>query len=139
MKKRFSAILALLVAIVLSISLVSCNMEPLTVEDFIKSDVFQQEAEDVRSSLDGQGIDIDFEAEGNKLVYVYHLQQGLSDEEAALYKDYMEASSSTMTELLKTVYDELVDYIGEDADVSVSMEYYDSADKLLIAFTYPES
>ena len=41
MKKRFSAILALLVAIVLSISLVSCNMEPLTVEDFIKSDVFQ--------------------------------------------------------------------------------------------------
>lgn len=114
-------------------------MEPLTVEDFIKSDVFQQEAEDVRSSLDGQGIDIDFEAEGNKLVYVYHLQQELSDEEAALYKDYMEASSSTMTELLKTVYDELVDYIGEDADVSVSMEYYDSADKLLISFTYPES
>ncbi len=139
MKKRFSAILALLVAIVLSISFVSCNMEPLTVEDFIKSDVFQQEAEDVRSSLDGQGIDIDFEAEGNKLVYVYHLQQEFSDEEASLYKDYMEASSSTMTELLKTVYDELVDYIGEDADVSVSMEYYDSADKLLVSFTYPES
>lgn len=139
MKKRFSAILALLVAIVLSISLVSCNMEPLTVEDFIKSDVFQQEAEDVRSSLDGQGIDIYFEAEGNKLVYVYHLQQEFSDEEASLYKDYMEASSSTMTELLKTVYDELVDYIGEDADVSVSMEYYDSADKLLVSFTYPES
>lgn len=139
MKKRFSAILALLVAIVLSISFVSCNMEPLTVEDFIKSDVFQQEAEDVRSSLDGQGIDIDFEAEGNKLVYVYHLQQEFSDEEASLYKDYMEASSSTMTELLKTVYDELVDYIGEDADVSVSMEYYDSTDKLLVSFTYPES
>lgn len=81
MKKRFSAVLALLVAMVLSISLASCNTEPLTVEDFIQSDSFKQEVDEVRSQLDEQGIDIEFKAEGNKLVYVYHLQQELSDDE----------------------------------------------------------
>ena len=139
MKKRFSSVLALLVAMVLSISLASCNTEPLTVEDFIQSDSFKQEVDEVRSQLDEQGIDIEFKAEGNKLVYVYHLQQELSDDEASLYKGIMEASSSEMTNLLKGVYDDMVEFIGDDADVSVSMEYYDSADKLLASFTYPES
>lgn len=139
MKKHLRTVLSLLAAFVLSLSLAACNSEPLTVQEFIESDAFQQEVEDVRSELDGQGIDIDFKADGNRLIYVYHLQQELSEEEAALYQQFMEASSDEMTDLLKTVYDDLVEFLGDDADVSVSMEYYDSADTPLASFDYPES
>lgn len=69
MKKRF---LALITAIVMVFALAACGGKP-SLEKLLQSDEWQEELKGWNNQVAGQGITIDTKADGNTLVFEYHL------------------------------------------------------------------
>lgn len=137
MKKVLSMVMSAIMVVAITLSLAGCN-STITVQDYIESDAFKTEIESVKEQFEGQGITVEVSAKDNALTYTYVLDQTLSEEDLALYKQSMEAASSTLDATLKQVYDEMVKAVSDDNSVSVTMEYKDASGAEIISFTYPE-
>ncbi len=74
MKKRF---LALITAIVMVFALAACGGKP-SLEKLLQSDEWQEELKGWNDQVAGQGITVETKADGNTLVFEFHLP----DEEA---------------------------------------------------------
>lgn len=88
MKKR---ILALLTAIIMVFALTACGGGKPTLESVLSSDEWQQELKGWNDSVAALGITIDTVADGNTLVFEYHLP----DQEA--YNAFGDDECSQMT------------------------------------------
>ena len=137
MKKVLSMVMSAIMVVAITLSLAGCN-STITVQDYIESDAFKTEIESVKEQFEGQGISVEVSAKDNALTYTYVLAQTLSEEDLALYKQSMEAASSTLDATLKQVYDEMVKAVSDDSSVSVTMEYKDASGAEIVSFTYPE-
>lgn len=137
MKKVLSMVMSAIMVVAITLSLAGCN-STITVQDYIESDAFKTEIESVKEQFEGQGISVEVSAKDNALTYTYVLDQTLSEEDLALYKQSMEAASSTLDATLKQVYDEMVKAVSDDSSVSVTMEYKDASGAEIVSFTYPE-
>ncbi len=136
MKKVLSIVCSAILVIGLILSTTSCSSQ-VTVQDYIESEAFKTEMATISEQLESQGISIEVTAKENNLLYSYKLNQELSEEDLELYTQSLEASASTLDTTMKQVYDEMVKVVGEDGNVSVTMEYKDAADTLIASFTYP--
>lgn len=137
MKKVLSIVCSAVLAIGLILSTAGCSSQ-VTVQDYIESEAFKTEMATVTEQLESQGISIDVTAKDNNLLYSYTLNQELSEEDLALYTQNLEASASTLDITMKQVYDEMVKVVGENSNVSVTMEYKDAAGTPIASFTYPD-
>lgn len=137
MKKVLSIVCSAILVIGLILSTTGCSSRA-TVQDYIESEAFKTEMATLSEQLESQGISIEVTAKENNLLYSYTLNQELSEEDLELYTQSLEASASTLNTTMKQVYDEMVKVVGEDGNVSVTMEYKDAADTLIASFTYPD-
>lgn len=137
MKKVLSIVCSAILVIGLILSTTSCSSQ-VTVQDYIESEAFKTEMATLSEQLESQGVSIEVTAKENNLLYSYTLNQELSEEDLELYTQSLEASASTLNTTMKQVYDEMVKVVGEDGNVSVTMEYKDAADTLIASFTYPD-
>lgn len=138
MKKFFTRACAFLLAAMMMIGAAGCSFNSTTMEDYIKTDEFQEEVADVVKAVEEMGMDLTFEADGNNLVYRYELQQALNEEQVAAYRETMEGSYESLKPILQEVYDGLEEELGNEG-LSVTMAYYDQNGTELGTFTYPES
>ncbi|HIS49174.1 MAG TPA: DUF4854 domain-containing protein [Candidatus Gallacutalibacter pullistercoris] len=138
MKKFFTRACAFLLAAMMMIGAAGCSFNSTTLEDYIKTDEFQEEVADVVKAVEEMGMDLTFEADGNNLVYRYELQQALNEEQVAAYRETMEGSYESLKPTLQEVYDGLEEELGNEG-LSVTMAYYDQNGTELGTFTYPES
>lgn len=137
MKKVLSIVCSAILVIGLILSTTGCSSRA-TVQDYIESEAFKTEMATLSEQLESQGVSIEVTAKENNLLYSYTLNQELSEEDLELYTQSLEASASTLNTTMKQVYDEMVKVVGEDGNVSVTMEYKDAADTLIASFTYPD-
>ncbi len=138
MKKFVARFAAFLLAAGMVVGMAGCSFESMTLEDYIKTDAFQDEVSQAVEEVRDMGLELTFEADGNNLVYRYELQQTLNEDQIAAYRDTLEASYPSLKPTLQGVYDELEKELGEE-DLSVTMAYYDQNGAELGTFTYPES
>lgn len=137
MKKMLSVVCSTILVIGLILSTTGCSSRT-TVQDYIESEAFKTEMATLSEQLESQGVSIEVTAKGNNLLYSYTLNQELSEEDLELYTQSLEASASTLDTTMKQVYDEMVKVVGEDGNVSITMEYKDATDTLIASFTYPD-
>ena len=81
MKKIVSRALALVMVCMVALMATACNAKPYkSMDAFVASDELKAELDKAKASMGNSGFDIAIVAEGNKLVYVYTLQQQVDTE-----------------------------------------------------------
>lgn len=77
MKKIATGILSIVLVAVLALAVTACSGSKYkTMEDYVKSDTVQSQISTLREQYAESGMNIDIQAEGNKLIYVYTFAAG---------------------------------------------------------------
>ncbi len=119
MKKLITAIVAIVVATTLALSLTACGASPEEkLSTYIESDTFQSQLDSLKTSF-GSTLDIDVKAEENKLVYEFTYTTQISDDLIDTMKDQLDASFNAMSSTFESIANELKSEIGIENPVVV--------------------
>lgn len=69
MKKTYARITAIFMCFVFCLSMIACSKRSLS--DYVNSDEFQSEVEEMSASYESQGISLEVTTRGNSLVYIF--------------------------------------------------------------------
>lgn len=110
MKKMMTRILALALTCIMVLSLAACGGGKFSsIQSYVESEAVQSQLEDLLSSLEGTGMEMDVRGENNKLIYEYTFNTDLGDTDtvAASLEQALDSNASTFesvaADLKKTV------------------------------------
>ncbi len=93
----------------------------MTLEDYVASDEFQEELKLLKEQLEFSGMNMEIEAEGNTLNYIYLMDDTVTSEEL---ESAMESAMDQLTVSMEAVAAQLEDELGIDG-IIVAVTYLD--------------
>ena len=136
MKKTAMKIMAIVLCAVMLLSFAACGGKTKTVSDYINSKDFQTELNDMKSSLEGSGMDIDVTAEGNTLVMTYTMDMSalgvdeVTEEDKAALGESLSSALGGASDTFVELADELA---GEGVENPVVRVTYKLSDGSVLA------
>lgn len=90
-----------------------------TVEDFINSDIMQEQLNSMKESMASSGMDVDITANGNQLIYtfIYQDTKGVDPETLG---SVLGTLTDSMAETFEGIASDLAEAVGADASVVVT-------------------
>ena len=121
--KRFTALLACLLAVVLMCT--ACSGKPKDVEAYLQDDTVAQQLDEQLSAMESSDYSVDVTAEGNTLIYTFAFgkQIDLSDETVnSTVVSALESGMEQQSSVFEGIVDELQNEV-QDAGVKVRIVY----------------
>lgn len=131
MKKNCIRMIACALALVMILALGACGGK-MTVESFVKSDIVQNQIDQIKGTLADQGMNIEVTAEGNKLVYIYTFTEALEEGDRETLAAALESGMESQASTFEGIADSLKDTVKQD-DVSVEVRYVDSNGEVIFS------
>ena len=121
--KRFTALLAYLLAVVLMCT--ACSGKPKDVEAYLQDETVAQQLDEQLSAMESSDYSVDVTAEGNTLIYTFAFGQqiDLSDETvSSTVVSALESGMEQQSSVFEGIVDELQNEV-QDAGVKVRIVY----------------
>ena len=121
--KRFTALLACLLAVVLMCT--ACSRKPKDVEAYLQDETVAQQLDEQLSAMESSDYSVDVTAEGNTLIYTFAFGQqiDLSDETVnSTVVSALESGMEQQSSVFEGIVDELQNEV-QDAGVKVRIVY----------------
>lgn len=133
-KKIVSRALLLVMVCMMALLATACSAKPYkSMDEFVASDELKAELASAKESLGNSGLDITVVAEGNKLVYVYTMQEQMDTAGMAeALKSGLDAQSATFENVAKSLTEAVdvenptvvVRYLNNDGSEIYSQEFH---------------
>lgn len=119
MKKILTAIVAIIMATTLALSMTACGASPEEkLKNYIESDTFQSQLDTYKTSF-GSTLDIEVKTDDNKLVYEFTYKTQIEDNLIDSVKDQLDTAFNSMSSSFESIANELKTEIKIDNPVVV--------------------
>lgn len=119
MKKLITAIVAIVVATTLALSLTACGASPEEkLKTYIESESFQSELDSLKTAF-GSTLGIDVNADENKLVFEFTYNTQISNDLVDSVKEQLDTSFNAMSSTFENIANQLKSEVGIENPVVV--------------------